>query len=66
MRLVSPVISPCRGRGGELLTAGVKRSGWASPPLATHVLVVVQPGRDGVVRLTGFDLDGDKLRRVRV
>ena len=31
-------------------------------PIAPHILVVVQPGRDAVVRLTGYDTDGDKLR----
>ena len=34
----------------------------AVDPIAPHVLVVVPPGQDAVVRLTGHDLDGDKLK----
>ena len=34
----------------------------AVDPIAPHVPVVVPPGQDAVVRLTGHDLDGDKLK----
>lgn len=35
--------------------------GCLSAPLALHQVVVVPPGEEAVIRLPGYDLDGDDL-----
>lgn len=52
-----------RGLGVWAITAAalLLHASDGAMPLAPHQLVVVQPGGDAVVRLGGYDLDGDAL-----
>lgn len=45
-----------------LAVAGAATGAWAATPIAPHLTAVVDKNGEVVIKLAGFDADGDKVR----